>query len=311
MIGQNDNINLEVNDKKKIILGFYGLFYVAIIIIIVVAGYSYLGKLEGFARNNLIPASLTGDTTKPVTDLPVVKGSTTPPIDLASAVVTSTEKTEAGKKLFETNCVSCHGSEGKGDGPAGKTLNPPPRNFTDPKGWTNGQEFSKMYKTLQEGITSRGMASYNNLLPEERINLILYIRTFRKDFPPIDKNEIAEVDKAYSLSKGLKLPSQIPTKTAAELMLEEKKQQEAKIDNIINAVNSDKSSKGAEIFRRVSKDIKRSVNALASYTKWNENETAFVKFVSLSPESKGFGASLSSVSSEELNILYLYLKGLF
>jgi len=28
MIGQNDNINLEVKDKKKVILGFYGLFYV-------------------------------------------------------------------------------------------------------------------------------------------------------------------------------------------------------------------------------------------------------------------------------------------
>ncbi len=311
MIGQNDNINLEVNDKKKIILGFYGLFYVAIIIIIVIAGYSYLGKLEGFARNNLIPASLTGDTTKPVTDLPVVKGSTTPPIDLNSAVVVSAEKTDAGKKLFETNCVSCHGSEGKGDGPAGKTMNPPPRNFTDPKGWTNGQEFSKMYKTLQEGITSRGMASYSNLLPEERINLILYIRTLRKDFPAIDKNELAEVDKAYSLSKGLKLPSQIPTRTATELMLEEKKQQETKIDNIVNAVNSDKTTKGAEIFKRVSKDIKRSVNALASYPKWNENETAFVKFVSLNPESKGFGPAMSSVTSEELNVLFLYLKGLF
>lgn len=31
-----------------------------------------------------------------------------------------------GKKLFQVNCASCHGSGGKGDGPAGKALKPKP-----------------------------------------------------------------------------------------------------------------------------------------------------------------------------------------
>jgi len=311
MIGQNDNINLEVIDKKKIALGFFGLFYVGILIIIVIAGYLYLGNLETFSKNSLIPPSLTGDTSKPVADLPVIKGSVTPPLDLVSAVVVSAEKTEAGKKLYETNCSSCHGSDGKGDGPAGKTMNPPPRNFHDAKGWTNGQGFSKMYKTLQEGITSRGMASYSNLLPEERINLILYIRTFRNHFPAIDKKEITDVDNTYNLSKGMKLPSQIPVKTATELMLDEKKQQDAKTEGIINFIKNDRNSKGAEIFKRISPDIGRSVYALTSYTRWNENESAFVKFVSLNPASKGFGSQLSSVTTEEWSILFQYLKGMF
>jgi mono/diheme cytochrome c family protein len=311
MIGQNDNINLEVNDKKKIILGFYGLFYVVILIIIVVIGYSYLGNIESFSKNSLIPPSPFGDTVKGITDLQTVKGTVTVPVDLAKEVISTPEKIDAGKKLFETNCVSCHGTEGKGDGVAGKTLNPPPRNFTDSKGWTNGQEFSKMYKTLQEGITSRGMASYNNLLPEDRINLILYIRTFRNDFPAIDKKEITDVDNTYSLSKGLKLPSQIPVKQAVEIMLEEKKQAEAKIENIVKVIKEGGTTKGAEIFNRISFDTKRSVTALSSYTKWNENESQFVKFVSLNPETKGFKASLSSVTSEEWSILFNYLKSVF
>ncbi|MDD5361779.1 MAG: cytochrome c [Ignavibacteria bacterium] len=311
MIGQNDNINLEVNDKKKIILGFYGLFYVVILIIIVIVGYSYLGNIESFSKNSLIPPSPFGDTVKGVSDLQTVKGTVTAPVDLAKEVISTPEKIDAGKKLFETNCVSCHGTEGKGDGVAGKTLNPPPRNFTDAKGWTNGQEFSKMYKTLQEGITSRGMASYNNLLPEDRINLILYIRTFRNDFPAIDKKEITDVDNAYSLSKGLKLPSQIPVKQAVEIMLEEKKQAEAKIENIVKVIKEGGNLKGAEIFNRISVDTKRSVTALSSYTRWNENESQFVKFVSLNPETKGFKASLSSVTSEEWSILFNYLKSVF
>ncbi|MCE1166301.1 MAG: hypothetical protein LWX07_12960, partial [Bacteroidetes bacterium] len=124
-------------------------------------------------------------------------------------------------------------------------------------------------------------------------------------------NTLSLLDALPIFSKGVKLPSQIPVKTATEIMLEEKKQQDEKIDNIVKTVNNDKSSKGAEEFKKVSSDLKRSVTALASYSKWNENETAFVKFVSLNPEAKGFGAAMSSVSSEELNILFLYLKGLF
>lgn len=37
------------------------------------------------------------------------------------------------KVLFANVCSQCHGLEGKGDGPAAETLNPKPRNYTDPK----------------------------------------------------------------------------------------------------------------------------------------------------------------------------------
>ena len=37
----------------------------------------------------------------------------------------------AGKALFiQTNCNSCHGMEGKGDGPVAAALDPKPRNFS-------------------------------------------------------------------------------------------------------------------------------------------------------------------------------------
>ena len=310
MIGENDNINLEVHDKKKTILGLYGLFYVMLLVIIVVIGYSYLGKLEFFSRENLTPVSLAKDSTAVTADLPVVKGSISAPVDLVKEVVSSPEKVAKGKTLFEANCVSCHGSEGKGDGTAGKTLNPPPRNFHDLNGWTNGPSFSNMYKTLHEGITARGMASYSNLKPEERIDLILYIRTFLPNYPAIDQKEIAAVDAAYSLTKGFKLPNQIPVKMAEEKLLDEKKDVTAKIENIVNTLNSDKNSKGAEIFRKISFDMKRSVSSLAGNMKWNENVNEFVKFVTLSPVSKGFNASLN-LTSDEWSEVYVMLKTLF
>jgi len=311
MIGQNDNINLEVKDKKKVILGFYGLFYIVILGIIVIVGYSYLGKLEVFSRGNLVPLSLAKDTNSFAGDLPIVKGTISAPVDLAKEVISTPEKVAKGKTLFEGNCVSCHGAEGKGDGTAGKTLNPLPRNFHELTGWTNGPQFSNMYKTLQEGITARGMASYNNLKPEERIDLILYIRTFNAGFPTIDQKEISTVDAAYSLSKGFKLPNQIPVKMAEEKILEENRTITEKIDNITKTILNEKNEKGAMIFKKMSFDVKRSVTSLTGYTKWNENETAFVKFVSVSPYTKGFNASLSNITSEEWAVTLQYLKNLF
>lgn len=310
MIGENDNINLEKSDRKKVLLGFYGLFYVMIIVIIVIVGYSYLGKIEAFSRGNLVPPSLAKDSARNNADLPVVKGTVSAPVDLAKDIVSTPDKIAKGKSLFETNCASCHGAEGKGDGAAGKTLNPPPRNFHDLNGWTNGPAFSSMYKTLQEGITARGMASYSNLKPEERIDLILYIRTFLPNYPVIDQKEISAVDAAYSLTKGVKLPNQIPVKMAEEKLLEENKALTEKIERIVNAIANDKGDMGAGMFRSISFDIKRSVSSLAGNTAWNENENAFVKFITLNPVAKGFNSSLN-LSEEEWGYLFQYTKNLF
>jgi mono/diheme cytochrome c family protein len=35
-----------------------------------------------------------------------------------------------GKETFKMICANCHGEGGKGDGPGGQGLNPPPRDFT-------------------------------------------------------------------------------------------------------------------------------------------------------------------------------------
>jgi high-affinity iron transporter len=37
-----------------------------------------------------------------------------------------------GKAVFAQSCASCHGLAGRGDGPAGRGLNPPPANLADP-----------------------------------------------------------------------------------------------------------------------------------------------------------------------------------
>ena len=79
-----------------------------------------------------------------------------------------------GKTVYTKECFSCHGTTGKGDGPAAKDLEKSPGDLSNPKLWdqTDGALFWKI-------TTGRKpMASYEKLLTEEqRWNAINYVRT--------------------------------------------------------------------------------------------------------------------------------------
>jgi mono/diheme cytochrome c family protein len=80
-----------------------------------------------------------------------------------------------GKKLADTNCVSCHGS-GKGDGPAAAALNPKPADWTSAKvqGESDGELFWKI-------STGRGpMPPWKHLSEKDRWDLVAHIRTLKK-----------------------------------------------------------------------------------------------------------------------------------
>lgn len=49
----------------------------------------------------------------------------------AASAPTADAKAEA-LQIFESRCVTCHGPQGAGDGPASAGLTPHPRNFQDP-----------------------------------------------------------------------------------------------------------------------------------------------------------------------------------
>ena len=81
-----------------------------------------------------------------------------------------------GKKLAETNCASCHGPAGKGDGPAAAALPPPkPANWTSAKvkSETDGELFWKI-------ANGRGaMPPWKHLPDKDRWDLINYVRSLK------------------------------------------------------------------------------------------------------------------------------------
>jgi cytochrome c553 len=93
----------------------------------------------------------------------------------------SVEVVAEGKAIFEGKgtCVNCHGKKGDGNGPAGKVLNPAPRNFTNCKFHKKRKEGELMW-VLINGSPGTGMVP---LIPatineEEGWKVIAYERSF-------------------------------------------------------------------------------------------------------------------------------------
>ena len=86
-----------------------------------------------------------------------------------------------GKELFVANCTSCHGDQGLGDGTAGASLDPKPRNLTAIDEYKYGHLELALYRTGAYGVEGTGMAPWGDILePEEQWAITHYIRTIQK-----------------------------------------------------------------------------------------------------------------------------------
>jgi high-affinity iron transporter len=82
---------------------------------------------------------------------------------------------ERGRELYAGACATCHGAEGRGDGAAGRGLEPPPSSFHDRARMLELSPAS-LFATISFGIQGTGMAGFAGSLPErDRFALALYV----------------------------------------------------------------------------------------------------------------------------------------
>jgi mono/diheme cytochrome c family protein len=83
----------------------------------------------------------------------------------------------AGAEIFKNNCVACHGEQGHGDGPAGASLNPQPKNLAELASAV-GDDY--LFWRISAGKPGTSMVAWKGILTDEQIwQIVSFIRTLK------------------------------------------------------------------------------------------------------------------------------------
>lgn len=121
--------------------------------------------LKGGAKP-LASADLRGQESEVIAT--VASGNTVGPVALVH--VPSVDST----KLYQQQCVACHGKEGKGDGPAAVAFDPKPTSFAD-SAFQASRTDEQLFEAVSEG--KQAMPGFSAQLKPEQIRaMVAYIR---------------------------------------------------------------------------------------------------------------------------------------
>ncbi len=88
----------------------------------------------------------------------------------------SAEIVSLGEEIYQTNCASCHGEGGSGNGPGAADLSLRPSNFTDQEFMANASD-EQLFQAISDGDGAEMPAFGENLSTEERWALATYLRS--------------------------------------------------------------------------------------------------------------------------------------
>jgi mono/diheme cytochrome c family protein len=87
------------------------------------------------------------------------------------------EAGEPGAEVFHTNCETCHGPQGHGDGPAGQSLQPRPGNLAAIQAKA-GDDY--LFWRIHDGKPGTSMVAWKGILSDEQIwQAVSFIRTLK------------------------------------------------------------------------------------------------------------------------------------
>ena len=286
----------------------FGYSYIYFIVILGGLGYLYVDNLTVIGKNAVSPVVLK-DSSGFFEDIALQSPRVLQPVDVMKVSVSSADLLQKGRELFKANCSSCHGDNGEGNGSASAALNPKPRNFHSLQGWTNGSKISQIYKTLQEGITKNGMASFGYLAPADRFAMIHYVRSFAAGHPVDTPQELQSLETTYQLSKGSNTPGQIPIRVAERNIVAESNPSVAHVDELAASMTTGIGNSGEELFVRLARDRRKALTALVEGAA-SGTVDQFVKVVSADPVQIGFRAEVVQLSQAQWTALFQYVNSL-
>ena len=113
--------------------------------------------------------SSSNSTLTPIETVPAEYAGKTNPLDVNAAT--------EGAEVFRSNCISCHGERGEGDGIASQSLDPKPANLIDV---SKSVDDDYLYWRISAGKPGTSMVAWKGILTEEQIwQAITFIRTLK------------------------------------------------------------------------------------------------------------------------------------
>jgi mono/diheme cytochrome c family protein len=95
---------------------------------------------------------------------------------VAAAGTETSAPAERGKMIYESRCVECHGSEGRGDGEKAPFLSPRPGSLVSAA--TSAKSDRDLLRTIENGKPRTAMPAWRDILTEEEIREVLkYVRS--------------------------------------------------------------------------------------------------------------------------------------
>lgn len=79
-----------------------------------------------------------------------------------------------GASLYSTQCASCHGVSGHGDGPLAANLEPKPIAFADPER-AQSRSLMALFQVISQGVSGTSMPSFASLSEADRWDLAFFI----------------------------------------------------------------------------------------------------------------------------------------
>jgi high-affinity iron transporter len=95
------------------------------------------------------------------------------PVPMAPAKAPSVQR---GAALYQEQCASCHGAQGRGDGPLAARLDPPPIAFSD-RNRAKERNLFALHQTITRGMEGTSMPAFAGLSDEDRWALAFFVST--------------------------------------------------------------------------------------------------------------------------------------
>ena len=131
--------------------------------------FGYLILISLFVLTACGSNASSNSTQAPLATVPAEYAGKTNPLGSDAAT--------AGADVFKTNCVTCHGDNGEGDGIASQSLDPKPANLIDLSKQV-GDDY--LFWRVSEGKPGTSMVAWKGILTEEQVwQVVTFIRTLK------------------------------------------------------------------------------------------------------------------------------------